>query len=337
MLTKYKISKEKQLKELNSRVPPILNVDIVILKDGKYLVGFMNPKRGKQQDGYPQYWLFPGGRVRFTETPEEAAHRILTKETPGISAQLKKLITVISDRGHDSRAYGVTIYYLFEYKSGKPRKNDQLIRFKWVNRKELLGLPRAYSLDQRIVNEIDVAIRTRNTSEDEILVEVNKQNKVIGIIPKRIAHSTNKRYHRAAHIIIFNSKGEVILQKRPITKAQMPGYWDIHGGHQADGQTIQQTAQAELSEELGITTNLQFKKVRLLKLQKQAEFAHVYYGIHDGPYGFDRNEVEKIQAFDPEKILKGKYKNYKFVDILVKPYLRDLKKVWEPLRRKHKK
>ncbi|MFH1505938.1 MAG: NUDIX domain-containing protein [archaeon] len=331
MPSKFKITKDMQLKELVSRIPPILNVDIVVLKGGKYLIGHRNPKR-KLKDN-PLHWLFPGGRVRWTETPQEAAERILETELPGVKARLNKLITATADKGHDRRAHGVTLYFLYEYRSGKPMPNDQLDKFKWVNHEELLKLKRAYTMDKKILAELDIAIRTRNTSEDEILVETNSRNIPIGTVLKRDAHNTINHYHRAAHIMIFNSKGEVVLQQRAFTVAQLPGYWDMHGGHQAAGQTIEQTAIAELSEELGISTQLRLRKVGLYKGKKQREFWYLFYGIDDGPYGFDRNEVAQLKAFDPIKILKGDYKGYKFSNF-VPLHLKALKDVWMPLRKK---
>lgn len=326
---KFKITKTQQLKELNSRIPPIVNVDIVVTKDDKYLIG----KRSRY--GISQFagigWLFPGGRMKYTETPQETAERILKTETPGIQATLKKLITVISDQGTDYRAYGITIYYLYEYKSGTPKPNKQLEAFKWVTGDELLDMPRAYSLSKSIVNEIDTTIRTMNTTQDELIVEVDSNNKDIGTIIKRDAHSNPSIYHRSAMIAIFNSKGETILQKRSMTKAQAPGFWDLAGGHQVPGQTIEQTAQAELSEELGITSKLKLATIKLYRGKEQSEFQHIFYGISDGPYGFDRNEVEAIKAFDCEKLLSGQYdQEYKILPH-VHEFIEELKTVWEPL------
>ncbi len=334
---KYKITKEQQLKELISRVPPILNVNIVIVKKDKFLIGKRNLQRIDRvyPNGYPVKWLFPGGRVKFDEVPEQAAIRILNNETPGIKAQLKKLIAVLSDKGHDVRANGVSIYYLFDYKSGEPRANNQLTEFKWVNREDLFNINNFHSTDKGIVRELDAAIRTQNTTEDEILVEVDKNNKVIGSAVKRELHNTNKRYHRAAHIVIFNSKGEIILQQRSLTKSHGAGLWDVHGGHQVDGQTIEQTAMAELSEEMGITTNLQLKEVGIHKFKDQSEFYYLFYGISDGPYGYDRNEVEQLRAFDPEKILNGSYdKEYNIMPHIL-PYIKKLKDVWMGLRKNY--
>ena len=324
---KSKVTKEQQLKELTSRIPPVLNVNIVVMKDGEYLTG----KRNKKPE--VGTWLLPGSRMKFTETPQETAKRVLKHEIPGVKASLKKFITVVSDKGLDIRANGVALYYLFEYESGKPKPNSNVSQFKWVNNKKLLKLKKASWLDQSIVNEIDIAIRTMNTTEDEIIVEVDKNDKEIGTIIKRVAHSTKKRFHRGAHIMIFNSKGQVLLQQRSFIKSHGPGRWDMPGGHQAAGQTIEQCAYAELAEEMGIRTDLTLKRVGLFELDEQSEYFYLYYGIDDGPYGFDRNEVEQIQAFDCQKLIDGKYKDYDIFDHVVN-YTKELDFVWKPLVKK---
>ena len=62
-------------------------------------------------------------------------------------------------------------------------------------------------------------------------------------------------WHRTAHVLIFNSKGEVLLQRRSKTKDSYPDCFDISsGGHVESGKTIIETALIELKEELGIST-----------------------------------------------------------------------------------
>ena len=170
----YTVTREQQIKELADRVPPVVNVDIVILKEWKYLVG---RRSEKAPDPDVHHWLFPGSRMRFDESPQETAMRVLEKEVPGVKARLKKLITIISDKGYDQRANGVTIYYLFDYLSGNPRPNSQLDKFEWVDKEEFSQLPNAYELGKMIFNEVDQTVRTMNTTEDEILVEVDRNNK----------------------------------------------------------------------------------------------------------------------------------------------------------------
>jgi len=105
----YKVTIEQQLKELTSRIPPIINVDIIVGHNYKYLVG----KRARGAPDTIIGWLFPGSRMHFDEKPQETAMRVLKNELPGVNAKLKKLITVGSNKGIDKRAYGITIYFTF--------------------------------------------------------------------------------------------------------------------------------------------------------------------------------------------------------------------------------
>lgn len=325
-----RVNRSQQIKELLSRVPPVVNVDIVVVKNDKYLIG----RRPKTYAGGPGiFWIFPGGRMHYTETPQETAYRILKRET-GIKAKLKKLITVASVKGYDFRAHGITIFYLFEYTSGIPKANEQLDKFRYVTPEELTNFEEAFHVDREIVREINAAVRTQNTTEDEILIEVDENNKVIGSIIKREAHMTNKRYHRAAHIVVFNSKGQVVLQQRSFRKAHLPGVWDFAGGHEVVGQTIEQTASAELAEEMGIGPELHFVRTGLAKKAHQAEFYNLYYAISDGPYGFDRSEVERLKTFDCQKLIDGHYsEEYKIHDKAI-DYINELRNVWKPLSEK---
>ena len=335
-MLKIKVTKEKQIKELLLRVPPVLNVDIVIIKEnGTYLVGRKNRKTDYKENtsqAKGEKWLYPGSRMIYTESPQETALRVLQNETPGVQAQFKKIITVVSDRGNDSRAYGVTLYYLFEYISGSPKANIHLDKFKWVTREEFLKMPRAYLINKSIVNEVDLAIRTRNSSQDELIVEVDKNNKEIGVIVKREAHANPKRYHRAAHIMIFTSKGELVLHKRSLNKVTGAGKWDMIGGHQSAGLTIEQTAKQELAEELGSSASLHFSKISLMQTKEQSEYNYLYWGVDDGPYGFDRNEVAEVKIFDCEKLLKHGYDNKYEILKHVFDYTKLLKPVWTKLK-----
>lgn len=176
-----------------------------------------------------------------------------------------------------------------------------------------------------------VALNSFAGGEDELLVEVDKNNKEVGAIFKADAHVSPSRFHRSVSILVFNSKGQVILQKRSQFKAVDKGKWDLAGGHQTFGQTIQQTADIELKEELGIKAELEFIRTGLRQDKTQSEFFNLYYAVHDGPYKASLNEVETVQPFDCQKILDGKYdKGYEFVSYLVER-VNESKPIWSKL------
>ena len=86
----------------------------------------------------------------------------------------------------------------------------------------------------------------------EILPLVDKRNKVVGKVDRKLAHQKKLR-HRGVHILVFNRKGELFVQQRTKTKDAFPLYWDASvGGHQDYGETALHAAKRELREELGI-------------------------------------------------------------------------------------
>ena len=60
-------------------------------------------------------------------------------------------------------------------------------------------------------------------------------------------------WHRAVHIWLYSSQGNLVLQKRSDSKDTFPGRWDVSvGGHVTSGDTVMQTALKEVEEELGL-------------------------------------------------------------------------------------
>lgn len=102
------------------------------------------------------------------------------------------------------------------------------------------------SLIQNIHEEtIDILSIGSNTSGKMVFVPN-------GRMLKKMAHVTGAP-HMAAHIWIFNSRWEVLIQKRSLTKDSYPGLWDISAaGHISSGETMLQWAMREISEEIGL-------------------------------------------------------------------------------------
>lgn len=74
-----------------------------------------------------------------------------------------------------------------------------------------------------------------------------------GKIIDRYTPLENGEFRRLVHSCIFNSKGEMLMQKRNPNKRAWPGFWDmsVGGGVQA-GETINDAIHRETLEELGI-------------------------------------------------------------------------------------
>ena len=263
--------------------------------------------------------------MHFDETPEETINRVVQKEVPWVKIKIKKMITAVADRWYDHRCNGITMEYLLEYQSWEPIVwKDEFIEFKRMNRKELENTHWMYSLQLATLNEVEATIASMNSTQDEILVEVDKDNNEIGSVLKREAHSNPLVYHRAAHIMLFNEKKQVILQQRAPTKATGANKRDMPWWHQTLGQNMDETAHAELLEEMGIETELTLQRIGLKQTDSQSEYYYLYYGTHDGPYAFDKYEVQRVMAFDCQRVLDGDYDKQYSILPHVYEYIREL-------------
>ena len=87
---------------------------------------------------------------------------------------------------------------------------------------------------------------------DEIVAIVDEHNNVVGAAP-RWEMRAKRLLHRSTYILVFNSQGELYVQKRTPTKDVFPGYYDpAAGGVVLAGEGYEQGAERELEEEMGI-------------------------------------------------------------------------------------
>lgn len=114
--------------------------------------------------------------------------------------------------------------------------------------------------------------------QSELFYEVDEQDKVLGSIPRSVAHDRSRRWHRSIAVIVLNlNKTKVLLQKRSLTKDTNPGTWtDSCGGHLTYGESYSAAAEKELQEELGLTALIHEVGKIPLQDQKEREICMVY-------------------------------------------------------------
>ena len=113
--------------------------------------------------------------------------------------------------------------------------------------------------------------------QQELFCQVDKNDKLIGPIPRFIAHSHPKYIHRSICILVLNDKKELLLQKRSADKDTYPEYWTLSTtGHVTHGQTYLQAAKRELLEEVGLTNSLKRITKLFLPLSNETEYSTIY-------------------------------------------------------------
>lgn len=140
--------------------------------------------------------------------------------------------------------------------------------------------------------------------EDEIVLIVNENNKVTGSAPRPEMRAKGLP-HRAAYILVFNSTGELFVQKRTMSKDIYPGYYDIAaGGVVLAGESYDESARRELEEELGIRdTELPAHFTFLYEEGSNRVWGRVYSCTWDGPMTLQAEEVERGFFMAPQMVL----------------------------------
>ncbi len=148
---------------------------------------------------------------------------------------------------------------------------------------------------------------------EEIFDIVNERDEVIGRSPRSEVHARGL-LHRAVHVLVFNARGQVFLQKRSMKKDKHPGTWDSSAsGHVNSGEDYDTCAVRELREEIGlampdVATGASPPLVRLFKIdacaETDAEFVWVYRCESEGPFDLNADEIERGGWFTPEEVTR---------------------------------
>ncbi len=87
----------------------------------------------------------------------------------------------------------------------------------------------------------------------ELIDIVDREGMPTGVsLPRDRVHAEG-HWHRTVHVWVYNSQGEILVQKRHHAKDSYPGRWDVSSaGHISAGEPVKTSAARELSEELGI-------------------------------------------------------------------------------------
>ncbi len=138
---------------------------------------------------------------------------------------------------------------------------------------------------------------------EEHLDVIDSSGKVIGRATRQECHSNNLLAHRAVHVLVFNSKGELFLQKRSMSKDIQPGKWDTSvGGHLNPGETFDQAATREMREELGISADVRYIYSYWMHSPVETEYISTYICIYNGTIRFNPHEIEDGRFWSRKEI-----------------------------------
>ncbi len=140
---------------------------------------------------------------------------------------------------------------------------------------------------------------------DEIITIVDADNNVVGSATRREMRDRGLP-HRATYILVFNSKGELFVQKRTMSKDIYPGYYDVAtGGVVLVDESYDLSAERELAEELGarntsLTPHFDFKH----EDDKNIVWGRLYTCTYDGEITLQEEEVESGEFLTVDEVLE---------------------------------
>jgi isopentenyldiphosphate isomerase len=114
------------------------------------------------------------------------------------------------------------------------------------------------------------------------------------------------RYHMVVHVVIFNTKGEMLIQQRQPFKSGWPNLWDVTvGGSAIAGDTSRSAAQRETLEEIGLHIDLSSEQPKLT-LPFDCGFDDIYTLVMDvdlTTLHLQESEVQAVKWASEEEIL----------------------------------
>ncbi|MBQ8722085.1 MAG: NUDIX domain-containing protein [Paludibacteraceae bacterium] len=142
---------------------------------------------------------------------------------------------------------------------------------------------------------------------EEIFPIVNTEGEVVGSATREECHAGTFFLHPVVHLHIFNSAGELYLQKRVMTKKIQPGKWDTAvGGHVDYGERIEDALLRETHEELGVRDFTPDFLMRYeFRSQVEAELVYIYKCVYDGDFNLDPSEVDEGRFWSLDEIKKS--------------------------------
>ncbi len=131
-------------------------------------------------------------------------------------------------------------------------------------------------------------------SAEEWVDVLDRRGRVVGVATRAEMRAQHLP-HRCVYILVFNSRGHLFIHQRTATKDVFPSFWDVAiGGVVAAGESFDQAASREGEEELGVSLAVESLFPFTFADTETICFAHVYRGVHDGPF-----------CLQPEEIVQG--------------------------------
>jgi len=142
------------------------------------------------------------------------------------------------------------------------------------------------------------------TDPKELFDVCDEHDHVIGQAPRGEVHARGL-LHRAVHIFVFNSRGELLLHRRSTQKDEYPlCMTSSASGHLGVGEDYATAAGRELEEELGLRAPLEFAAKFPASRDTANEHTHLYIAHTDDTPVPDPDEIAELEWATPAEVAR---------------------------------
>jgi len=177
----------------------------------------------------------------------------------------------------------------------------------WEKISQQLGVPTTARAEELNLNKWIELTRACDThplkdlpqKSGEIFDVVDEHDQVTGQATRGEVHAQGL-LHRAVHVLVFNKRGDILLQQRSMLKDAHLGLWDSSvSGHLDAGEAYETAAVRELAEEMGIEAKCPPTEIARLKPSAPTGWEHIrlYRYEHQGNIRYPAAEIESAMWF----------------------------------------
>lgn len=140
-------------------------------------------------------------------------------------------------------------------------------------------------------------------NSEEIFPVVDEQGNILGAATRGECHGGSRLLHPVVHLHVFNSQGDLYLQRRPLWKDIQPGRWDTAvGGHVDLGESVDMALRREAREELGLEGFVSEPlDTYVFESARERELVYTFRTTWDGPV-CPSDELDGGRFWTPDEI-----------------------------------
>jgi isopentenyldiphosphate isomerase len=133
-------------------------------------------------------------------------------------------------------------------------------------------------------------------SENMTIDVVDDNDIPIGVIERNEVFRQRANF-RVAHNLVFNSRGELLIQRLATSRIRHPGYWGSSvAAYIFAGELYEDAAERRLSLELGVHgVPLNYVGKTSMEDEGCQKFIGVFAGNHNGPFSFDQDHISSLE------------------------------------------